>query len=391
MDEFIQLQIERTIRQATETAYAMLKQNNLDACSHLCNQILSRDTSAVGPHVIMMKCAMQEQKWSVAIDCAFKALRTRPQFEDQPFDIGIGVSYANIAFWIQECCWALEKETDFDLNALNNIATLSLARGLASHTLSDYDEARGHYEKILDVGEEAHWDLGQVLNLLYALEHQAGRPDLASQWIDLEKFPIELNILNLPGVLVPDGFNDDLCKEIIESPALKPWQEFQSHNWYIGTGLNKDNPASAIKTLENIFFVILEENRERFKELKNGFVHKNFKLFPDPYELNLFSAVIKGPGHVGPHVHSDSYLVGNYYAAVPDEPGLSEKTHIEYGKHLYSSATGMNYPTRKIATEVGSMLMWPAYYSHATGKTLSEGTRIAVGFDLEPQPKGGAA
>src|SRR5690606_10992761 len=106
---------------------------------------------------------------------------------------------------------------------------------------------------------------------------------------------------------------------------------------------------------------------------------------PDPGEIRLFAGLVRGHGHVGPHVHSDCYLVCNLYVNMPDEPhgALYPRAGIEYGKHQHCSATRMDYPRRRIFPETGTMLMWPSYICHGTMPSRANGIRMVVGADLE--------
>ena len=100
----------------------------------------------------------------------------------------------------------------------------------------------------------------------------------------------------------------------------------------------------------------------------------------------MFAAGLEGGGHVGPHVHSDAFMTGNYYVKVPkfDDAENSDRGCVVYGKTLYHGAIGFENKRRTIRPVEGMMLAWPSYLSHATIPYETDQARMVVGYDIEP-------
>ncbi len=406
MDPFIKQRLAQVIRQSMAQADRAWQGGNIEAAKTLCDQILARDHTAVGPWVLATKQALAVGKWDTALHSALHVLKTRPEFEGSGFDAGLDVTYEEVAGWLDEAAEELLTSLAAGPGDPQQQVLAWYSSGVARHIQGDLDAARDWYEKVTLAGMPAKYIVGNTINLLHALEHEAGNPDAAKRWLDLETFPIALHARDVIG---DDylGFLDGLYDEVISSPKLEAFQDMQSRNWNVADKLNEDEYGSAIARLEDVFSGVLRQHRPIFERQAIHFVQENFEAFPESHRVQLFSAVVKGAGHVGPHVHSDCYLVGNLYVRVPDEQGTDvaaiegaaiegaaiegaasaapRHAAIHYGKHLLHAATGGGYPTRRIEPEPGTMLLWPAFYSHGTEPSLAEGVRMVVGFDVIPE------
>jgi len=381
MSDFLKDQISKTIRHGVARAQSLVDAGNVDEALTLCNYILARDFTAAGANIIVMRIAMANGHWDEALAHGESALRTRPAYETGEFATGLDVGYHEVADDHEHICRTIMAEqTDSPILQ----ATMHYHLGVADHARGRLDDARSHYESVLALRADAYYVTGQVLNLLAALEHQSGNPAESLRWLDLDTFPLELEPMGTVGGTVAEAFNEALFDEVMNSPKLAFWQESQSEQWYIAPELNDAAAGPCVTKLETEFRRLADANIEKFCGPSPAAGHPSFANRPAPYDLQMFSAVLKGPGHVGPHVHSEAFLVGNYYVRVPEEPDDAPEGAgcIEYGKHLYSSATGMDYRRRRFDPKAGTMLMWPAYFSHATIPSTAPGTRMVVGFDV---------
>ncbi len=382
MDAFIEQQLAQTIRTSLCRAQALFDRGDAAAGYAICSQILERDRTTPGPWVLALRHTLAAGDFANAVEQGLMALRTRPQFETSgAFDSGLDVTYADIARDLIRGCDGLERTEGDGRSAL-----ALMARGLAYHVLGDFDSARTSYMKVLVHGADAARMVGECINLLHALEHQAGRPEQARRWLDLTTFPHAVHASDV----LPDGrfleFCDALYDEVMASPRLKESTDPQSRAWIVADDINRDGCGPRVKELEGIFDGLLARHRNLFECLDHDFVHDIFKTFPERHTYKMFCAILNGQGHVGPHIHNDGYLVGSLYVRVPHEPGEAEDSRaaINHGKHLFHAATGTDYPTRQTVPETGTILFWPAYYSHSVPPSRAETPRMAVGFEVVP-------
>ena len=380
MDNFYEQHQEKLLKQASIQAYETLERGNVDAAVGLAHQIIAKDYAAIAPQVILMKSAMLAGNWVDAIIAGEQALRTRLKFENDGFDIGIPVTYDDIFSCLAESLAQLEASQAVELPSI-----FSLVRGLVAHHAKDYETARGEYLHVLNAGESVHYHLGQTVNLMHALEHQYGQPDDPNYWIDLETFPIMQKASDLEHLNFDDAFNKELLDEVMSSPHLLAAEEAQSKNWYVAQNLNEQDNNTRVLQLKETLISFIDSHKHKFLQNHPKFVHENFAQFPQNFTADMFAAVVRGVGYVGPHVHSNAFLIANYYAALPE--GYESFAHppVVFGKHLYSAALGLDYPTRLVVPEVGAMLMWPAYMSHASAMNISTDFRIVLGLDLNPK------
>jgi len=391
MSDFIKQRTIQAAEQGVARAKALIDMGEHDQAAAVCNQVLARDHQAPGPSILGMQIAAACGDFDTAIKQAEQALRTRPRFEDGEFSCGLDLTYADVADQIDDICRMfnalLAQQVGESVETFAVPGLIRFRQGLADHVRGRLGEAREHYLAVLTDPVGAHYLIGPVLNLLAALEQQRGTPENAFRWIDRETYPLELQPLGDVGGTEVESFNDGLFEEVMASPKLTYWEESQSEQWFIAPELNDETAGPYVKQLEQVFLRNAEENLAAFRDTSPVPDHATFGQAPDDYDVEMFSAVLKGPGHVGPHVHSDAFLVGNYYVRVPEEPADAPDGAgcIEYGKHVYHAATGTDYQRRRFNPKAGTMLMWPSYFSHGTIPSTAPGVRMVVGFDLVPK------
>ncbi len=391
MSDFIKQRIIKAAEQGMARAQALLDIGKEDEAIDICNQVMARAPEAAGPNILGMQLAMKSGDWDRAKKHAELALRTRPRFEQDGLSTGLGVSYVDIANSLAAICDSfnalLAETTGVPIDQFQVPSQLRYYQGLSDHIRGRFSTAREHYIAVLADNENAHYLVGQTLNLLAALEYQAGTPENSKKWIDCERYPLELQPLGDVDGSDVAAFNENLFDEIMASPKLQAWSEVQSEAWYIAPLLNDETAGPHVRKLEQEFLTIAEQNLQAFADTSPVPHHATFGKCPEEHDVEMFAAVLKGPGHVGPHVHSDCFLVGNYYVRVPEEPpdAPPDAGAIDYGKHLFTAATGDDYARRRFHPKAGTMLMWPAYFSHGTIPSTAPGVRMVVGFDLVPK------
>lgn len=368
------------IRKDYARAVDLYERGEFNAAMRLCNQIVERDTSAPHPFVLGTKRALMTQQWQQAFESALVLLRTRPEFEKQGACVTeLGVSYQEIAGWMAMAGDGLPRCTDGAQHP-----GVFFARAIHAHIRGASDVARAQYRKVLADPGRAGRLFGETINLLHALEHEAGDSVAAKSWLDLAKFPLQFKLSDFYDGDVRE-FCDAIFDEVMRSPLLKVTTDPQSRGWVVGDRLNDPGCGPRVKELEDVFARLVDHCQDDFKALMHDFHHPMFGKFPNVHAIKMFCAMLKGAGHVGPHLHNDGFLVGNLYVRVADEPdGDGTPNCIEFGKHLFHAATGGGYPTRQITPETGMVLIWPAYYCHNVPQSRATSPRMVVGFDLVP-------
>ncbi len=122
--------------------------------------------------------------------------------------------------------------------------------------------------------------LGETLNLLHALEHQAGRPEAAKRWLDLETFPITLELSAFLDQGQDRVFCDELFDEVTQSPLLQATTDPQSRGWIVADILNREGCGPKVRALEPVFRELIERTRGTVAGLYHQFQHAVFKTYP---------------------------------------------------------------------------------------------------------------
>ncbi|MCF3628448.1 putative 2OG-Fe(II) oxygenase [Thalassospiraceae bacterium LMO-SO8] len=385
MDAFIREQLSQNIRRGVKQASTLIDKSRHEEAVALCQKMINRDETAVGPWLLLLRLAREKGSCMEVMKLGEQCLRSRLEFESGPFDTGTDITYETVARWILEAFDQVVGNNFQDVDERDLPSFVHTCLGVSAHVLKDHEKARHHYMMILQSGPKATYDIGQTMNLLYALEHQSGHPERARQWVDLETFPLQFQTSASAAGDDDPTFNDRLFDEVMASPNLKLQFQPQSVNYYIARDLNDANAGPCVRAVEAYFEEFVAKHQDEFIVTNPPFKHPNFERLPEKSFPRMFAVAMPDSGYVGPHVHSDCFLVANYYVRIPDDvEERDELTNcLEVGKHLYSSATGNDYPRRIIKPEVGTMLMWPAYFSHATHPGAGDKTRMVIGIDLE--------
>ncbi len=385
MDAFIREQLSQNIRRGVKQASDLIDKGRHEEAVALCQKMINRDETAIDPRLLLLRLARETEQWIEVIKLGEQCLRSRLEFETSPFNTATGITYEMIARWILEA-FDQTIETNFQGVEERDLPSfIHTCLGVSAHVLKDYEKARRHYRMVLQSGPKAIYDAGQAMNLLHALEHQSGHPEQARKWIDLETFPLQFHTSASAAGDNDPTFNDRLFDEVMACPTLKLQPQPQSMNYYIARDLNGDSAGPCVRAVEAYFKEFLAKHLDKFTLTSPPLKHPNFERMPEKPFPRMFAVAMPDNGYVGPHVHSDCFLVANYYVRIPDDMEEEDELTncLEIGKHLYSSATGNDYPRCIIKPEPGTMLMWPAYFSHATHPGAGDKTRMVIGVDLE--------
>ena len=117
--------------------------------------------------------------------------------------------------------------------------------------------------------------------------------------------------------------------------------------------------------------------------------HPFRRALPPAFVLHLWSVELQAGGNMTPHIHSDGWLSGVYYADVPEvvnNPDAGHAGWIKFGVPLPEHAAAGEPQTRMVKPEPGLMLTFPSYLWHST-IPLPQATerRLCYSYDLQPR------
>ena len=166
-----------------------------------------------------------------------------------------------------------------------------------------------------------------------------------------------------------------------DPPANATYNGFHSH----GNLAGEREPA-----LEPIRRLIAHALKRRIENLSaEDPAHPFRRALPPGFALNLWSVKLVGGGNMTPHIHTDGWLSGVYYADVPEvvnDPGAGNAGWIKFGVPLPEHAAAGEPQTRVVKPEPGLMLTFPSYLWHST-IPLPQATerRLCYSYDLHPR------
>ncbi len=380
--QFLDAKVSKAIRK--------LNSGDISSAAKIYDEIASRDADNFEAKILGAMIGLLADKLEIAVILLESALRTKPKFETSGFKNKFGKSYKDLANYLENATLKLieiqMKKNQNDEQAVKIPLIYTFYLGLALHIQKRFKEARELYLKCLSHSDEMKSWAGQIINLLACLEEQLGSEDEARKWIALDTYPLVFEAESpIAGKSVKE-FNQGLYAEIIASQKYQSWPEIQSDNWFIGSNLNSDDPGPFVRKLEKIFMERAERVMDQVEVTSPVPGHSAFGRRPRKFKVEMFASGLKGGGHVGPHVHSDAFMTGNYYVKVPEVENAENNDLgcVEYGKSLYHAAIGCEKKLRIIRPFEGLMLAWPSYVSHSTIPCGTDQSRMVVGYDIVP-------
>lgn len=168
------------------------------------------------------------------------------------------------------------------------------------------------------------------------------------------------------------------------SMRLDPPENATYNGRHSGSLVGEREPALA--RLAELLGHALQRRRETLAQEDPE--HPFRRALPPGFALNLWSVELTGGGKMTPHIHTDGWLSGVYYAEVPaivDDPAAGQAGWIRFGVPLPEHAMEKLPLIRAVKPEPGLMLTFPSYLWHAT-VPLPEDTapRLCYSYDLQP-------
>ena len=117
--------------------------------------------------------------------------------------------------------------------------------------------------------------------------------------------------------------------------------------------------------------------------------HPFRRALPPAFALHLWSVELQAGGNMTPHIHTDGWLSGVYYADVPavvDDPTAGHAGWIRFGVPLPEHVLAREPLTRVVKPQPGLMLTFPSYLWHSTIPLPKETERrLCYSYDLQPR------
>lgn len=106
---------------------------------------------------------------------------------------------------------------------------------------------------------------------------------------------------------------------------------------------------------------------------------------PERYRLHVWATQAAQSGYIDTHIHEDSWLSGAYYVELPAAIRADDPDHagwIEFGRPYASLPAWPEDALRRVAPQVGTLLLFPSFLFHRTLPYTGAGERISISFDL---------
>ena len=344
----------------------------------ICKHLLSETRNDVNPRILYSMILEKRQDHGTAAKELQISLRTQPRFEKNGFSNAFGLTYADLAGRLKNNVVAALVQNPNFTGAELSAAGLPLSSAVAEHILGNLDEAHSLYRQCVEKSHDSYMSLTG----LAFIHQQLGDMDNYRDLIDYSAFPVTYDLADEKGGDEIGDLNQSVFDAVIGHPSLAqeihpeaPTAKFITDNF---TTENAPEPVAAV-----IDLVI--EKIERLKEsLTQKAGHPFLGYIPDRYRIEMFGALLDQGGFHSPHVHSDSWISGGYYARIPlaDADDDDKARCLEFGKMLFSF--GFEGERHYVEPREGLLAMWPSYYIHNTVPCLDTRRRLSMGFNVYP-------
>jgi len=241
------------------------------------------------------------------------------------------------------------------------------------------DEALELADRLIGVGVRH----SRLLSSRMVALAQLGRITEARELLGLARFASQEGLSAPAGWNEPE-FNRALAAEMRASPALRYGRYGTASNdsWRI------DSPASVAAPAARALVEAIAERCRRHVATLPSDGHPWLEARPRRATLSSW-CVITGPrGFEDWHTHSEGWLSGVYYAAVPAAVanGAGEAGCLALGlpEGLAGTEGAAGFGTELVRPRPGLLVMFPSHGYHRTFAHCSIGRRICISFDLRP-------
>ena len=262
-------------------------------------------------------------------------------------------------------------------------AALQRQHGIA---LLQAGEARAAVQSLRSSVASTPADQRAIAHLGVALAH-AGELDAAVELLGLQRHVVAVDLPTPAGFDDMRAFNAQLARDIAAHPRQR-WEPagLAAHQAHL-SGELRDAPTVAISAFEGA----LRDSLEAFIDL----CRRRADAHPDDVflrnvprgetVLHTWATQAAGVGHIGTHIHEDSWLSGAYYVSVPDSIRADDPSHagwIEFGRPFATLPAWPEDALRHELPREGVLLLFPSYLFHRTLPHASSEARVSISFDL---------
>lgn len=361
-----------------QSAVELHERGDIEGAARICERLLPEMPNDVNPRILISMIHENRQDHVNAVLELNVCLRIQPRFEKNGFSNAFGLTYGDLAKRMKNNVLAALDQHANAGNADPAPAKWLLMLAIAEHILGNLDEAQKHYQLCIELNHDPY----MALMGLAFIHQQLGEMDTYRDLIDYSAFPVTYDLAEEKGGGEIGDLNRSVFDAVINHPSLAreihseaPTAKFITENF---TTENAPEPVAAVIDLVT----------EKIERLKQGLTPKAGHPFlgriPDRYRVEMFGALLDAGGFHSPHVHSDSWISGGYYAQVPnaDADDDDKARCLEFGKMLFSF--GFEGERHYVEPREGLLAMWPSYYIHNTVPCLDTRQRLTMGFNVYP-------
>ena len=207
---------------------------------------------------------------------------------------------------------------------------------------------------------------------------------LVAELHDFDSFLFKTNAAYSSAIKNADAFNKQCAKYVLKHPSLVNATTSVTTIKGQQTSELGTDPGSPIRELKKF----IEEAFTEYAQL-----NLDGSRFPwagcsfSDFSLNIWGCALDRGGHQDPHIHPNAWVSGVFYPQLPDIIGQNPHDnagYIEFGRTEKRYFQSNEPRTRLIKPELGMLILFPSYFSHATIPFDSNQKRISIAFDLCP-------
>jgi tetratricopeptide (TPR) repeat protein len=181
-----------------------------------------------------------------------------------------------------------------------------------------------------------------------------------------------------------ESLNERLADHVRRHPTLEFQRAGNTTRGGSQTGnLLEDSPGPVAELCRWID----DRVRQYLEEIPKSESHPYLAWSPKRWDMDIWAVVMQSGGFQQPHIHTDGWLSGVYYVAVPEEviSGDDPRGCLELGRPPAPFCDSGEFPTRTLRPGPGRLNIFPSFLWHRTLPYESKEERICIAFDVKPR------
>jgi hypothetical protein len=361
-----------------QSAVELFEQGDDEGAARICQRLLSGMPNDVNPRILHSMILEKHLDHENAAQELHTSLRIQPRFEKDGFSNAFGLTYADLAERMKNNVLAAIERHAGSGEKEGMPAEWLFKISIADHILGNLDEARTQYQRCI----ELNCDPYMALTGLAFISQQAGDMDAYRELIDYSAFPVTYDLAEEKGSGEIGDLNQSVYDTVVNHPSLAPEVHPESP---AAKSITDDFTAENAPEPVAAVIGLVTEKIEHLKEsLTQKAGHPFLGRIPERYKIEMFGALLDAGGFHSPHVHTDSWISGGYYARIPlsDADDDDNARCLEFGKMLFNF--GFEGERHYVEPREGLLAMWPSFYIHNTVPCLDARQRLTMGFNVYP-------